>query len=161
MTESIHYQRWCEANFRAINRFYKSQKHKGKANGSDIVYYAYTQEPDKQTILGAVRLVPYTQESKATNNHSVLTDPPDFMWLRSMYIDETLRGNKLGSQLLDRINDEIELPIYCFPYDHLERFYGQCGYRLLTPDTLPEPLRDLFERYEKNGEKIITMGLNC
>lgn len=159
MTESpqinvneIQFAQWQAPHFRPINKFYKSQKHKGKANGNDLVFYAYRMVDQEQDVLGAVRLVPdeSSEDIKVESN---------YLWLRSLYIHEALRGKHIGSMLLEHVNDALtDTPIYCFPYDHLENFYGKAGYRLMEHDSLPPALQDLFERYTHRGEKILAMG---
>ena len=150
MTNQYYFQAWCEPNFRAVNRFYRSQKHKGSASGDEQVFVTYLKanEPDTEdTLVAAVRLVPHQ----------------GYYWLRSLYVDKTLRAQKLGSQLLTFVHsflsehDAKPLPIYCFPYTHLNGFYSQNGYTLLAPEALPESLNQLFTRYSGKGESIISM----
>lgn len=139
---------WQAPHFRPINKFYKSQKHKGKANGQEKVFYAFQRDDEQvEHILGAVRLVPY----KATSEKP-------FYWLRSLYIAEMHRRNKLGSSLLQFINQHIAQPIYCFPYTHLESFYKTQGYHLIPCEGLPESLQDLYTKYRQRGEQIIAMA---
>ncbi|MEH6343478.1 MAG: GNAT family N-acetyltransferase [Bermanella sp.] len=133
-------QEWSGENFRAVNRFYRSQKHKGSASGDERVFVIYQNED----IMAAVRLVPYQ----------------GYYWLRSLYVSSELRGLKLGSQLLTRVQQCIELPIYCFPYPHLLSFYQQAQYQLLEPMQMPESLQQLYKRYSGKGTAIICMGLN-
>lgn len=146
---TVSFDRWQAPHFRPINKFYKSQKHKGKANGDDWVFYAYQKmDDDEEMILGAVRLVPYSSE-----------DGDTYFWLRSMYIHQDWRGQKLGLALLNCVHEHIsKMPIYCFPYDYLGSFYSQGGYQPLDAQDLPTSLADLYERYQRAGEKILVMG---
>ncbi len=138
--DELSLQEWSGENFRAVNRFYRSQKHKGSASGDERVFVIYHQED----IIAAVRLVPYQ----------------GYYWLRSLYVNSELRGQKLGSQLLTQVQQNIELPIYCFPYNHLLSFYQQAQYQLLEPVQMPQPLQQLYNRYSGKGTAIICMGLN-
>lgn len=133
---SIHYQAWGEPNFRPVNKFYKKQKHKGSASADEQVFVAYQGED----IVAAVRLVPYE----------------GFFWLRSLYVEQALRGQGIGLALLEHVHTSIDLDIHCFPYDHLEHFYALAGYRI--SDTLPTALQQLYDRYSGRGEKILAMS---
>ena len=145
---SFNFARWQAPHFRPINKFYKSQKHKGKANGDDVVFYGFWLDDDQtEQIMGAVRLVPYLEDSEHP-----------FYWLRSLYIREDLRGRSLGGALLAHTHQATSAPIYCFPYTHLESFYQSNGYALINVETLPESLQDLYIKYQQRGEKIIAMA---
>lgn len=144
----IQFAPWCEPHFRPINKFYKSQKHKGKANGHDRVFYAYRVQDEEHQVVAAVRLVPYAEGSEV-----------EYFWLRSMYVADELRGSGIGLKLLQCVAQHIDTqPIYCFPYEHLEHFYGQAAYEGLSATQLPDPLQDLYNRYIQRGEKIIVMA---
>jgi GNAT superfamily N-acetyltransferase len=133
-------KRWTGDNFRPVNKFYRSQKHKGSASGDEQVFVIYQGED----IVAAVRLVPYL----------------NYFWLRSLYVKSELRGQQLGVQLLNEVHRQLKDPIYCFPYEHLLKFYTDCGYTLLLPQDMPEPLQDLYARYSGKGTAIINMGIN-
>ncbi len=138
---------WSQPNFRAVNKFYRSQKHKGSASGDDRVFIITHQED----IVAAVRLVPYQDQDQNQ----------DYYWLRGLYVKSELRGTGLGQQLLafvkQKLAQQIEQPIYCFPYTHLEHFYQKSDYKLLSPQELPVPLLQLFNKYSGKGEGIICM----
>lgn len=158
MKNQYRFQVWSEPNFRAVNRFYRSQKHKGSASGDEHVFVIYqlaeTCEPTdnehlpEDTLVAAVRLVPND----------------GYLWLRGLYIEKELRGQNLGSELLTFVHSYYEqqnptsaLPIYCFPYTHLDNFYRKSGYRSIEPEQLPESLNQLYQRYSGKGESIINM----
>ena len=68
---------WKEPNFRAVNKFYKREKHKGSASGEERVFVISQQQGSEESeVIAAVRLVPYES----------------YYWLRSLYIDHSLRG---------------------------------------------------------------------
>ena len=131
---------WQGENFRAVNQFYRRQKHKGSASGDERVFVI---EHDSQ-IIAAVRLVPYE----------------GYYWLRSLYVEQTLQGNKLGSQLLAYVHTHITQPIYCFPYLHLDHFYQQVGYQLINEDQMPHSILQLYTRYNRKGQGILAMAKN-
>ncbi len=133
-------QRWSGDNFRAVNKFYRSQKHKGSASGDEQVFVIFQDEG----VIAAVRLVPHE----------------GYYWLRSLYVKTELRGLQLGSLLLKAVHSSINVPIYCFPYDHLLAFYKASGYEVLAVEDTPEALQDLYKRYSRKGTAIINMGIN-
>jgi len=133
-------ERWSGDNFRPVNKFYRSQKHKGSASGDEQVFVIYQDED----IIAAVRLVPFK----------------GYFWLRSLYVKSELRGQKLGHLLLKAVHEALNDPIYCFPYTHLLDFYTVSGYQLVDEKNMPEALQDLFKRYSRKGTAIINMGIN-
>ncbi len=137
MKEQFELSEWAQPNFRAVNKFYRSQKHKGSASGDERVFIISEQDE----LVAAVRLVPYN----------------GYFWLRSLYVKSELRGQRLGQKLLTLVRQKITLPIYCFPYTHLETFYENSGYCLLTLEQLPQPLNQLFTKYQGKGDGIICM----
>lgn len=134
----MHIVEWSETNFRTVNKFYRSQKHKGRANGDERVFVVFNGDE----IIASVRLLPQQ----------------GYLWLRSLYVKSELRGQKIGEKLLAFVHDQVKEKIYCFPYDHLLPFYQRSGYLLLSDTDLPESLRQLFLRYKSNGSKIIAMS---
>ena len=135
---TITLSEWQGENFRAVNQFYRRQKHKGSASGDERVFII---EHDWQ-IIAAVRLVPYE----------------GYYWLRSLYVEQTLQGNKLGTQLLAFVHTRISQPIYCFPYLHLDHFYQQAGYQLISEAKLPHSILQLYTRYNRKGQGILAMA---
>ncbi|WP_396588946.1 GNAT family N-acetyltransferase [Bermanella sp. R86510] len=136
----IQYQQWQEPNFRAVNKFYRSQKHKGSASGNDIVYVAYNEDE----LVGAVRLVPYD----------------NYYWLRGLYIASVLRNQGIGHTLMMHASEHTRWPIYCFPYKHLINFYRQVDYVQLAPEQLPNALQQLYQRHQQKSDNIAAMGIH-
>ena len=144
MTDSqFLFERWQAPNFRAVNKFYRSQKHKGSASGNEQVYVIWDTSEEEHAIVGAVRLVPYEE----------------YFWLRSLYIRKELRGKSLGHKLLMFVQQHISQSIHCFPYYHLDRFYAGAGYEVTAKEALPQPLQQLYDRYTGKGESILIMSL--
>jgi len=132
------FSQWQEPNFRAVNQFYRSQKHKGSASGDEHVFII----KDVDDIIGAVRLVPYE----------------GYFWLRSLYIKQEIQAQGLGSALLAFVHSHISLPIYCFPYLHLDHFYSKAGYDLVKEAELPQNLAQLYGRYNRKGQGVLVMA---
>ncbi len=133
-----HFKEYIGEHFRPVNQFYKKQKHKGSASGDERVFII---EHDND-IVAAVRLVPFD----------------DYYWLRSLYVEKTRQGQSLGSQLLAYVHEHIHHTIFCFPYLHLDHFYQQAEYVLVTPDNLPQNLEQLYQRYNRKGRGILAMA---
>lgn len=131
---------WQGDNFRPVNQFYRSQKHKGSASGDDQVFIIQ----HDSAIVGAVRLVPFS----------------GYFWLRGLYIQDVLQGKRLGSQLLDYVTAHISQPIYCFPYLHLDHFYSQANYQHVKENQLPDNIATLFARYNRKGQGVLVMATN-
>ena len=136
--EQLTFKEWHGENFRPVNQFYRRQKHKGSASGDERVFII---EHDTQ-IIAAVRLVPYD----------------GYYWLRSLYIEQSLQGKTLGSQLLNYVDHKIQRPIYCFPYLHLEHFYKQAGYDFVQETQMPQSILQLYTRYNRKGQGILAMA---
>jgi N-acetylglutamate synthase-like GNAT family acetyltransferase len=132
------FKEWQGENFRTVNQFYRRQKHKGSARGDERVFMI---EDDEQ-IIAAVRLVPYD----------------GFYWLRSLYVEQSRQGHRLGSQLLAFVHSNTQLPIYCFPYLHLDHFYQQAGYDFIYEDEMPQSIHQLYTRYNRKGPGILAMA---
>jgi N-acetylglutamate synthase-like GNAT family acetyltransferase len=134
----LHFTEWQGEHFRPVNQFYKKQKHKGSASGDERVFIIEYGE----AIIAAVRLVPHD----------------DYYWLRSLYVEQTLQGQSLGSQLLSFVQVNIHTAIYCFPYLHLEHFYQQAGYVFVAESDMPQSIRQLYTRYNRKGQGILAMA---
>jgi GNAT superfamily N-acetyltransferase len=169
----VHIQKWLQPNFREINKFYKKNGHKGKANGDDIVFYAYQCTNDSsQEVIAAVRLCPIHSETTAnithqssSNAYTTTLNTPETAsnttdyWLRSMWVHTDMRGQGIGVKLLAAMTDFFESNnTYCFPYDHLKSFYQQAKFSDLSSCDIPQPLNEKYQQYMKAGAKIILMG---
>jgi N-acetylglutamate synthase-like GNAT family acetyltransferase len=144
LTSELEFKEWNESNFRAVNKFYKSQKHKGSASAQERVFVVQKsrQNTSESKIIAAVRLVPYQ----------------DYYWLRSLYVEKSLQGNNIGSQLLFFVNQNIRQTIHCFPYAHLKVFYQLCDYSLTELNDLPQALQQLYQRYSIKSNGILIMS---
>jgi N-acetylglutamate synthase-like GNAT family acetyltransferase len=140
----LEFKEWGETNFRAVNKFYKSQGHKGNASGDERVFVALksSEDPHQLKVIAAVRLVHYQ----------------DYYWLRSLYVEKKLQGNNIGSQLLSFVSQNIQQAIHCFPYTHLQQFYKHNGYSLTSLNDLPHALQQLYGRYSTKSDRVLVMS---
>jgi GNAT superfamily N-acetyltransferase len=143
-TLAVEFKEWHESNFRVVNKFYKSQNHKGRASGDERVFIAQKrcENSHQLNIIAAVRLIRYQ----------------GYYWLRSLYVEKSIQGNNVGSLLLSFLNQNIQQTIHCFPYIHLKRFYQNCGYSLTKLNDLPLPLQQLHQRYSTKSDRILIMS---
>jgi len=61
--------------------------------------------------------------------------------LRTMVVADGSRGRGIGRAMLRAASERIgDRECYCFPWAHLERFYGEIGFRPIDRDSLPVEL---------------------
>jgi len=132
-----------------VNRFYKDSGDSAKVGRGDRVFVVrrcQTSNPAVSTIVAAVRL----QENSG-----------GWWFLRSMCVAPELRGQGVGQRLLEGLGGFLSKhSCFCYPFDHLQRFYALAGFELIEaaaiaqqPDFMTEP----FARYRRQGRKIILM----
>lgn len=122
-----------------VNRFYKSCRYSAKAGRGERVFVLR----EEQQILAALRLVP---------------KPEGFYFLRSMCVHPDYRGQGLGSRLLLGLISVLDQnPCFCYPFSHLEAFYGQIGFTRREPKSLAAFIREPYQRYCDQGRDIVVM----
>ncbi len=77
-------------------------------------------------------------------------------FLTGVHINERHRGHGIASEIIKQLVSQQPI-VYSFPYQHLQHFYSQLGFELVTPDSLPCELAQRFNAYVKQGRKIIAM----
>jgi predicted N-acetyltransferase YhbS len=61
--------------------------------------------------------------------------------LRTVVVAERRRGRGIGRALLARVSEAIgRRECWCFPWTHLEDFYGAIGFRQVAPQEVPPAL---------------------
>jgi len=122
-----------------VNRFYKDCRYSAKANRSDEVYVL---RHDRK-IVAALRL------SLKLEQH---------LFLRSMCVHPEYQRNGLGAALLKALGPVLaQQPVYCFPFTHLEGFYGNAGFERKSPESVASFIRDPWASYCRQGRDIIIM----
>jgi len=122
-----------------VNRFYKECRYSAKANRSDEVYVLR----HGGKIVAALRLS---------------LKPEQNFFLRSMCVHPEYRRKGLGAELLKALGPVLSLQsVYCFPFSHLEGFYGNAGFERQLPESVASFIRDPWASYCRQGRDIIIM----
>lgn len=136
-----------------VNKFYKACRYSAKAGRNDVVFVVrLLEEPTQQPIIAAVRL-----QLQQLNNALVGASPSYF--LRSMCVAPTYRKKGVGLFLLQELRPFLQdCSCYCYPFSHLESFYGSIGFALKDPSLAPSYMTEAFLRYRRQGRDIILMS---
>lgn len=122
-----------------LQRFYK-QHYPSKPKKDELIIVARKEG----AICGAVRFRTIDQ----------------FRLLTGMAVDEDLRGNGIGHQLLDYCQHQepiLNPEVYCFAFPWLVNFYQQHGFQVIETEQLPPSLRSLYQRYLNSGKSLVAM----
>jgi len=132
-----------------VNRFYKDSGDSAKAGRGDRVFVVRGYSEPNSTvskIVAAVRL-----QEKAGG----------WWFLRSMCVAPELRGQGVGRALLAGLKDFLsDNSCFCYPFKHLQHFYELAGFELIASEEVvrqPHFMTEPFERYRRQGRKIILM----
>jgi len=136
--DQIQFKQAEDYSLPLVKQFYKFNKMRAQAPKGDLIFIATL----NARIAAALRLHPI--------NSCYL--------LRSMCVSAELRGQGLGSALLNYLQNQLnEIECYCFPFSHLQNFYIQAGFQLCTTEDAPQAITDKFNRYLSNGKDICLM----
>jgi len=120
-----------------LSGFYLECGYGGEFDSSDDVYYV----SKNGTIVGVVRIA-YEY---------------GFYILRGMQVLPLMRGNQIGRELLEYLEDHLSKysnSCFCLPHEHLNTFYGAIGFKPLSDCFAPEFIRVRKEQYSERGLKI-------
>ncbi|WP_117236497.1 GNAT family N-acetyltransferase [Vibrio maerlii] len=121
-----------------IKRMYKAHYPSGKAKSDELILVGQ----DEKSMCCCVRF-------KTIEQYRLLT---------GMLVIPSHRSLGVGHQLLDYCQEKIlQSTDYCFAYTHLEGMYQSHGFHTVEQDELPNPLRNLYERYTRHGKALIAM----
>ena len=124
-----------------IDAFYKKNGSSGRARDDDRFFIALIDGE----VVGCVRFC-------------IEENTP---MLRTMYVDSTFRKRGIGLRLLQAFAqylDENHIQnVYCLPYTHLDRFYGQINFQIVQDDEVPLFLKIRSGEYAKKGTNTLFM----
>jgi GNAT superfamily N-acetyltransferase len=86
---------------------------------------------------------------------------PEFgvLVLRGMRVAEPWRRRGIGTQMLRAVDTWVDgRACYCVPYSHLPSFYGQIGFKEITPESAPPFLAARLNDYKQRGLDVILMA---
>jgi len=121
-----------------VKRFFREQGFRPQAPRGDEIHIALLDD----RLIGALRLCPHDQA-----------------WLlRSMCIQQDFRQQGIGSFMLQQLQPQLaRQPCYCFPYEHLQRFYQRAGFQQVSPEQAAIGIADKYRQYLDSGKKILLM----
>lgn len=117
-------------------KYYQAHGMSGRVSSNNIVTIAR----NNGDIVGVARLAPIN----------------DYKLLTGVHVDKQHRGLGVASELINLLTYQ-QTVAYSFAFSHLQPFYEQLGFQLITPDCLPCELAQRFNAYVKQGRKIIAM----
>ena len=121
-----------------IRAFYETVGYGGGVSAADVTLAARF----NGRLLGAVRLC---------TERGVLV-------LRGMQVDPDAQRKGVGRALLGHCLPYLDTGMaYCLPYDHLVKFYGQIGFEVTSPESLPAFLADRLTGYVSSNLPTIAM----
>lgn len=125
-----------------VDLFYEQEGKSHRARNSDLFFAAFIEN----TIVGVCRFC-------------VEENTP---MLRSMIVHAPLRSHKIGAKILESFAQYLDKnnyrSTYCIPYDHLEKFYGLIGFKVIKEEDAPAFLQERIQGYrERNPEAFMIM----
>ncbi|MFV8257870.1 GNAT family N-acetyltransferase [Bdellovibrio bacteriovorus] len=117
-----------------VDAFYEQEGKSHRARDTDLFFTAFMEN----TIVGVCRF--------CIEENTPL--------LRSMIVHAPLRSHKIGAKILESfatyLDENNHSPTYCIPYDHLEKFYGLIGFKIIKEEDAPAFLQERIQTYRKN-----------
>ncbi len=119
----------------AIDAFYEQEGKTHRARSSDLFFTAFIDN----IIVGVCRFC-------------IEEETP---MLRSMVVHAPLRSKKIGAKILEHFEQYLKEnkfgPTYCIPYDHLEKFYGRIGFKIIKEENSPAFLQERIQGYRSRS----------
>lgn len=110
--------------------------------GKDDEVYILRDNTHANKLVAAVRFVSSAQQ----------------LILRSMVVDSAYRKQGVGSLFLTQLQRPLsQRECWCFPFEGLEAFYAQIGFRCIAPEQAPQAIAEKFHRYTAQGRKLSLM----
>ncbi|MCG3866290.1 MULTISPECIES: GNAT family N-acetyltransferase [unclassified Photobacterium] len=121
-----------------VNKIYKSFYPSGKAKRDEIIWVAES----NHSIIASVRF-------KTIDNMQLLT---------GMLVAPEYRLQGIAYKLIEACRSQINRQTcYCFAFQELEVFYQKSGFQTIDSETLPNNIKQRFQRYANSGKNLIPM----
>ncbi|WP_372881687.1 hypothetical protein [Psychromonas sp.] len=144
LAEDTRFVALDKLSYPLVNQFYKQVYKKGMASKDESVFVI-----KGKSILCSAKL-------KSVDGHLLLT---------GVASATQIRGLGYASYLIKKIVAQQSLPVYCFPYQHLETFYLQLGFVPVAAEAVPEVINKLFAGYNRKQALLLmchpTPSQNC
>ena len=117
--------------YKFISEFYSRFEEDIHVAENETVFVAHVEKE----IVGVVRLV----------NEST------YFVLRTLIVSPDFQKQGIGSALTRTLIAHVptDMPIYCLPYPHVRIFYGHFGFKEISPEALPDVLKQRYYEYKK------------
>ncbi|AOT07303.1 GNAT family N-acetyltransferase [Pseudoalteromonas luteoviolacea] len=118
-----------------VNKFYQANRVRGRATKQDTIWVVKLTE-----LIAACRVQKVEQDA----------------FLSTVFVAPKYRGQGIAKQLVASAIRSEHI-VYTFAYQDVVPLYQQLDFLDISPDTLPEKLRDMFVNYTKQGREITAM----
>jgi N-acetylglutamate synthase-like GNAT family acetyltransferase len=140
--KNFHFEQLQSSHFPLVKSFYKSANYFNQVGRKDEVFVLRSLT-EQSRIIAASRLV----------------KTADYLILRSMVVLPELQKQGIGKYFLEQLQPSlIHRSCWCFPFDWLEKFYGDVGFISCPAEQAPTLIRNKYHQYRDQGRKIIIMG---
>lgn len=123
-----------EIKYPLVNQFYKRVYKKGLARKNEAVFVIKNPE-----IICSGKLKRLDQQ----------------LLLTGIACDPDYRGEGYASLLIKKMLHLQQQEVYCFPYQHLLKFYTQLGFVCVEPLLAPDVISNKFKSYSKNKTLLL------
>ncbi|MCV6621792.1 MAG: GNAT family N-acetyltransferase [Cellvibrionaceae bacterium] len=130
------------ASLPLVTKFYKACRYPAKAGKGERVYCLRL---DGQ-IVAALKLVPKTFATES------------WLFLRAMCVLPQMQGQGIGKIMLQLLQPHLEQAVYCYPFSHLESFYGTIGFKRLAPEEANAEITLAYQRLLDQGRDVLIMS---
>ena len=127
-----------------VNRFYRANGHKGKCGRDDRVFVLKSEGTGTSSVIHAA--IRYTAKPKPESSDQ------HYWLLRGLWVEGNSLRQGLGGQLLEESLKGFREPVWCYPYEHLIRFYQNHGFLSVDPGQAPENIASSWQAYQRRGE---------
>ncbi|WP_299769854.1 GNAT family N-acetyltransferase [uncultured Pseudoteredinibacter sp.] len=130
------------ASLPLVTKFYKACRYPAKAGRGERVYCLRL---DGQ-IVAALKLVPKTFAAES------------WLFLRAMCVLPQMQGRGIGKIMLQLLQPYFDQAVYCYPFAHLENFYGTIGFTRLNPEEATAEMSLAYQRLLDQGRDVLIMS---